>query len=125
MNDELMVDFSDMTEEELINFKENLESRYDVMCDERAKDLVALQTRDFDPFSTAGEKKIKSIIKKYEEFDDGFLFLMEELIKEMKQRQINLLDLEIEKENKQFESLSSEEYIRQELEKNKIYRNKR
>ena len=121
MSEELAVNFSEMTEEELIEFKKFLEERYQQLCNDRAKELADLGS-EFDPYSFQGSRKINKISQKYQEMDDGFRFLMEELLKEMKQRQISLLDLEIEEEKENNERLSDEEYIIKELEKNKKFR---
>lgn len=119
--EQLSVDFSEMTEEELIDFKKSLEERYKILCDERAKELASLG-EGFDHYTFLGSRKIEKILKKYQDDDDGFQYLMEELLKEMKQRQISLLDLEIENEKEEVEKLSDEEYIMREIEKNKKYR---
>ena len=77
---------------------------------------------NFDPYSFFGGRKIEKISKKYQEDDDGFAFLLEEVLKELKQRQISLLDLELDDVKQQNEKLSDEEYIIRELEKNKKFK---
>lgn len=121
MSENLTVNFSEMTNEELIEYKNNIEKRYEILCDERAEELADLG-KDFDPYTFWGSKKIERIRKKYDDADDGFHFLMEELFKEIEKRQISLLDVEIEKEKEEIQNLSDEEYIIREIEKNKKYR---
>ena len=124
MSEELMIKFSEMTDEELIAFKEDLEDKYEILCDRRAKDLADLGV-DFDPYTRSGERKINKIIMKYQDDEDGWTFLMEETLREMKKRQISLIDLEIEKTKSENEKLTDEQYISQELNKNKKFRNKK
>lgn len=121
MSEELSVNFSEMTEIELIEFKRLIEQRYEVLCGDRAKELAALGA-DFDPYTFSGSRKIKNIVKKYQDADDGFRFLLEELLREMKQRNISLLDLEIGNDKEEIDKLSDQEYIMRELEKNRKYR---
>ena len=122
---ELVVNFSDMSEKELIEFKTKLEKQYEKMCDERADELAELNILDFDPYSYGGGKQIKKIVDKYKDFDDGYSYLMEELLKEMHQRQISLLDIEIKDEKIEAESMSDEEFIFRELQKNKQFKDKK
>ena len=65
---ELVVNFSDMSEKELIEFKTKLEKQYEKMCDERADELAELNILDFDPYSYGGGKQIKKIVDKYKDF---------------------------------------------------------
>ncbi len=93
---ELAVNLSDMTNEDLIAFKRYIEKGYEILCGKRAEELAGLSKDDnFDPYSFFGGRKIEKISKKYQEDDDGFAFLLEEVLKELEQRQISLLDLEI------------------------------
>ena len=124
MSEELMIKFSEMTDEELIAFKEDLEDKYEILCDRRAKDFADLGV-DFDPYTRSGERKINKIIMKYQDDEDGWTFLMEETLREMKKRQISSIDLEIEKTKSENEKLTDEQYISQELNKNKKFRNKK
>jgi len=121
--DELMINFSDMTNDELLQFKPVLEQMYQKMCNDRAEELKILSDdENFDPYSFAGSHKIGQIIKKYEEHDDGFSYLYEELLKEIEQRQISLLDVEL-KENKDVdETLTDEQYIMREIKKTKDFK---
>jgi len=112
-----------MTNEDLIAFKRYIEKGYETMCGKRAEELAELsKDNDFDPYSFFGGRKIEKISKKYQEDDDGFAFLLEEVLKELKQRQISLLDLELDDVKQQNEKLSDEEYIIRELEKNKKFK---
>lgn len=114
---ELAVDLSEMTVDELLNFKENIEKGYAKLCDDRARDLAKLGD-DFDPYTVAGEKKIKKIIQKYQDQDDGFIFLLHDVLQELKQRQVSIEDIE----RKESEKLSDEEYIYREIKKTKQYK---
>ena len=107
---ELMVDFSDMTDKELLDFKPILEEKYQKLCDDRASELAALsQDENFDPYSFGGSHKINQIVKKYQELDDGFSYLYEELLKELEQRRISLSDVELQSNKGIDQNLSDEE----------------
>ena len=118
MSEELEFNFSEMTENELYDFKEKIEKAYEKMCNDRAKELKEIDSEDFDPFSFFGGKKIDAIAKKYAEFDDGFAFLMEELLREFQQRKIPLDEID----NLKYNDISDEEYIYREIEKTNKYK---
>lgn len=121
MNNDLIIDYSAMSKEELIEFKKVLEGKYALLCEQRAEELAAIATDDFDPYSSSGERKINKILKKYENDDDGFHYLYEQLLKEFEQRQISIVDLEIKESN----SLSDEDYIAREVEKTKKFKSQK
>ncbi len=118
MSDEKTLDFASMTNEELLETKKNLEKAYEKLCEDRARDLKEIDTKNFDPYTYFGGQKIEKIVKKYAELDDGFAFLMEELAAEFKRRQIPISDLEIIEDEK----LSDEEYIVREIKESNRYK---
>ena len=119
----LNVDFSEMTNDELIKFKKHIEEGYERLCEQRAKELAELsKDENFDPYSFWGSRKITKITDKYSKDDDGFEFLLEELLKEFEQRQISLLDLELRENIENQELLSDEEYIASEIAKNNKFK---
>lgn len=120
MNNELDINLSEMSNEQLIEFKTHLEKGYDKLCEDRAKELKQFDTEEFDPFSFLGKKKVDNIVKKYAELDDGYTFLMEELLRELQQRQISLLDVE----TNNLEKLSDEDYIYRQIEKSEKFKQK-
>ncbi len=116
-NEELNINFLEMSDDDLYALKKKLEQAYAKLCSDRALDLRRIDGDNFDPFTFMGKKKVEAITKRYAELDDGYMFLMEELLREFKRRQISLVDIE------QSESLeiSDEEYIAKAIEKNKEF----
>ena len=101
------IDFSSMTISEIFNFKKKLEESYSKLCEDRAYDLKSIDHEDFDPYSKKGEKSINAIIKKYAEYDDGYNFLMEEIIRNLELRNVSVEEF---KQNHNRE-LTNEQYI--------------
>lgn len=119
----LIVDFSEMTDDELFNFKKNIEGGYDLLCEKRAEELALLEKDgDFDPYSFWGSKKIKAIVDKYSNDDDGFEFLYKELHREFERRQISVESFERQKLIGEDENISDEEFLARERAKTEKYR---
>lgn len=119
----LIVNFSEMTDDELFKFKENIENGYDELCENRAEELAMLEKNgDFDPYSFLGKKKIKSIVNKYANDDDGFDFLYKELYREFERRQISVDEFERQRLADNIENISDEEFLAREQAKTEKYK---
>ena len=83
----LVVNFAEMTDDELFSFREWLSTEREKINDEWAE--IAGQTigyKEFDPYTFSGEKKIKKLVKIYSEKTSGIDYLQELLVQEIDKR---------------------------------------
>lgn len=72
----LMVNFPEMTDDELYAFRDKLSVLHARFDDEWAKELKIISSVEgFDPYSFWGERKIKKLAKKHAQKTSGLIYL--------------------------------------------------
>ena len=122
-DNELVVNFSEMEDDELFEFKKYIEEKYDQVCADNVVEYTKLiADENFDQYSFLGKRKVNKMIDRHQNEEDGFLFLMEELLKEIKQRRLvdDDYDLIIDTAD-----LTDEEFIERQMKISDDYKNKK
>ena len=83
----LMVNFAEMTDEELLDFRNQLLVQREMLNSDYVEELKERTRGDFDPYTRKGEKVIKKVIKKFADRDMGLSYLEELVAEEMKKRE--------------------------------------
>ena len=123
---ELFVNFSNMEDEELLAFKVHIEQKYSEICENNIMEYAKLmQDENFDQYSFLGKRKINKMLDKHAKDEEGFEVLMQELLKEIKQRQLEIDDVEMNQEFDKLDSMSDEEFIKYQMEKSEKFKNKK
>ena len=83
----LMVNFPEMTDEELYAFRDKLSVLHAKFDDEWVEELKIISNQDgFDPYSYWGERKIKKLAKKHAQKTSGLLYLESLTAEELRKR---------------------------------------
>lgn len=82
----LNVNFAEMTDDELLDFRNQLLIQREMLSSDYVEELKNRTKGDFDPYSRRGEKVIKKVIKKFEDRDLGLSYLEKLVAEEWKKR---------------------------------------
>ncbi len=123
-NEGLIVNFAELTDEELYALRDNLARHHAIYDDEWAKELKEIASvPNFDQYSFWGERKIKKLAKKYAQKTEGLTYLekltMEEIFKRDKFKEEQMYSGKGTHENQE---MSVDEFIEREQIKTESYK---
>lgn len=82
----LHINFAEMSDDELFEFRDWLQTEKTTIDDEWAEELKNITGPSFDPYTRKGERILKKLGKKYAEKSMGVIYLQELTIDEISKR---------------------------------------
>lgn len=120
----LVVNFAEMTDDELYAFRDNLATVRAQIDEEWAAELASFASGDdFDPYSRSGERKIKKLAKKYANKTVGLNYLRDLTFEEIAKRD-RYKEQQMYVKGGYGKILSEEEFLEREEIKTKAYKSR-